>query len=86
MAQVKTSNRDRKERLTLETLRNFQTREFAEMILHITTQKMPSSLADWQSLPLEERIILVQFAQQMESLGMLVAEKYIDLSRKIKNA
>lgn len=79
VAQVKTSNRDRKERLTLETLRNFQTREFAEMILHITTQKMPSSFADWQSLSLEERVILVQFAQQMESLGMLVAEKYIDL-------
>ncbi len=31
IAQVNTANRDRRERLTIETLRNFQTREFAEL-------------------------------------------------------
>ncbi len=33
IAQVKAAGRDRRERLTLETLRNFQTREFAELML-----------------------------------------------------
>ena len=79
IVQAKTANRDRKERLTLETLRNFQTREFSELLFYITTEKMPSSLAQWQGLPANERILLIQFGQEMESLGMLVAERYIDL-------
>jgi hypothetical protein len=33
IVQVRTAARDRKERFTLETLRNFQTHEFAELIL-----------------------------------------------------
>ena len=32
IAEVRAAARDRRERLTLETLHNFQTREFAEMI------------------------------------------------------
>jgi hypothetical protein len=79
IVQARTANRDRKERLTLETLRNFQTREFSELLFYITTGKMPSSLAQWQNLPANERILLIQFGQEMESLGMLVAERYIDL-------
>ena len=35
IAQVKATKRDRRERLTLEALRNFQTREFAELISYI---------------------------------------------------
>ena len=33
VAQVNAVKKDRRERLTLETLRNFQSREFAELIL-----------------------------------------------------
>ena len=35
IARVKATKRDRRERLTLEALRNFQTREFAELISYI---------------------------------------------------
>ena len=79
IAQVRAAARDRRERLTLETIRNFQSREFAELIHYITTSKMPSTRQEMNELPDHERIFLIQFAQQMESLGMLVAEKLIDL-------
>ena len=79
IAQVRIASRDRRERLTLETMRNFQTREFAELILYITTTKMPSNISEWALKPAEERIRFIQFAQQMESLGLLVAEKLINL-------
>src|SRR6185312_13425917 len=51
IAQVRTTARDRQERLTLEALRNFQTREFAELIHYITTHKMPSSREELQARP-----------------------------------
>ena len=79
IAQVKAAARDRRERLTLEALRNFQTREFAELIHYITSQNVPSSRKEMEALPTNERIIFIQLAQQMESLGILVAEKYINL-------
>jgi|SRR5215212_2591624 len=79
IAQVKTSNRDRKERLTLETLRNFQTRDFAELLLHITMQKMPATLKEWHVVPADDRIKYIQFGQEMESVGMLVAERLINI-------
>jgi len=79
IAEVKAAARDRRERLTLETLRNFQTREFAELIGYITTREMPSSRKEMTSLPGNERILFIQLAQQMESLGILVAEKFINI-------
>jgi hypothetical protein len=79
IAQVKAAARDRQERLTLETLRNFQTREFAELMFIITTQNMPGNQQEMRSLPAENQVIFIQFAQQMESLGILVAEKLIDI-------
>ena len=79
LAQVKASARDRKERLTLETIRNFQTREFAELIFFVTTNKFPVSIAEFNQVPAKERILLIQFAQQMETLGMQVAEGLINL-------
>jgi len=79
LAQVKAAARDRKERLTLETLRNFQTREFAELIRYITITNMPASRRELEALPANEHIIFIQLAQQMESLGILVAEKFIDI-------
>ena len=51
IAQVNTANRDRRERLTIETLRNFQTREFAELILFINSHNMPSNSKEMNALP-----------------------------------
>ena len=79
IAQVKAAARDRKERLTLETLRNFQTHEFAELINLINTSDMPSTREEMNALPVKDQVNFIQFAQQMESLGILVAEKIINI-------
>ncbi len=79
IAQVRAAARDRRERLTLEALRNFQTREFAELIYYTMDTKLPSSRKELDSLPANDRIMFIQFAQQMESLGILVAEKFINI-------
>jgi hypothetical protein len=79
IAQVRAAARDRKERLTLETLRNFQTREFAELIQFVTTASFPKTQEEMDSLPVNQQTMLIQFSQQMENLGMLVAENLIDL-------
>ncbi|TAL45721.1 MAG: hypothetical protein EPN92_07115 [Chitinophagaceae bacterium] len=80
IAQVKAAARDRRERFTLETLRNFQTREFAELIHYMTTSgNMPSNRKEWEALSANDHIIFIQLAQLMESLGMLVADKFINI-------
>lgn len=79
IAQVNAAARDRKERLTLEAMRNFQSREFAELISYVTSHKMPKTLEELRALPESERVLLIQFGQQMEMLGMLVAERIIDI-------
>jgi hypothetical protein len=80
VVQVKAAARDRKERFTLESLRNFQTREFAELIHFITRSgNMPANRKELEALPANDRIIFIQLAQEMESLGLLVADKFIDM-------
>jgi len=79
IVQVKAASRDRRERLTLETLRNFQTQEFAELIFYITSKKLPATSESFRALPAEDQIMLIRFSQQMESLGILVAEKFINI-------
>ena len=79
IAQVKAAARDRRERFTLEALHNFQTREFAEMIHYITNQNMPRNQKELMSLPVKDQVIFIEFGQQMESLGILVAEKLINI-------
>jgi hypothetical protein len=79
IAQVRAAARDRHERLTLETLRNFQTREFAELMYHIITREMPKTGAELRAWPAEQQIPFIQLAQQMESLGILVAEKLVNI-------
>lgn len=79
IAQVKAANRDRRERLTIETLRNFQTREFAELILFVNSHNMPSNSKEMSALSSKEQLFIIQFGQQMESLGMLVAERLINI-------
>jgi hypothetical protein len=85
IAQVRAAKRDRRERLTLEMLRQFQTRGFVELLLYIDSNDMPSSWAEFQKLPAKERLNLVQFGQQMESLGMLVADGLINMDAVDKN-
>ncbi|MDX6528155.1 MAG: hypothetical protein QOH41_1668, partial [Blastocatellia bacterium] len=46
IAQVKAAKRDRRERLTLEMLRQFQTRDFVELLLYIDSNDMPSNWAE----------------------------------------
>src|SRR5205085_2815264 len=79
VVQVRAAARDRRERFTLDTLRAFDTREFAELIYFVTNKKAAKTREEFSALPAEDQIILIQAAQQMESLGMLVYEKYIDL-------
>ena len=79
IAQVQAARRDRRERLTMETIRNFQTKEFAELLLFTSSHKMPATRQELSALPEHERINFVAFAQQMESLGILVAEGLINL-------
>jgi hypothetical protein len=79
IAQVRAAARDRKERLTLETLRTFQTREFAELSLYINSHQLPASREEMAALPGSEQAIIFQFGQEMEGLGMLVAERLIDI-------
>ena len=80
IAQINASKTDRRERLTLETLRNFQSREFAEIILFITTTKFPKNQKEWLSWPEDERIKFIQIGQEMESLGILLADRLIDIN------
>ena len=79
IVQTKASARDRRERLTLETLNNYQTREFAELLFFMNTHEMPQTMEEQKALPAKDQVILIQLAQQMESLGILVAEKFINI-------
>ena len=79
VAQVRAAARDRRERLTLEALRAFQTEEFAASIHRIINKGLPATQAELQALPEHEQILFIQFAQQMEGLGILVADGLINL-------
>jgi hypothetical protein len=79
IAQVSAAARDRRERLTLETLRNFQTREFAELMQYLALRDVPQHYDGWKALPPAEQVLIMQFAQQMESLGILVAQRLVNL-------
>ncbi|HTD39938.1 MAG TPA: hypothetical protein VK671_04900 [Mucilaginibacter sp.] len=79
IAQVKNAKKDRRERLTLDTLRSFQTREFAEMLHYINNIKIPTSTTEWSNWPEEDQIRVVHLSQQMESLGLLLAERFISI-------
>ncbi len=79
IAQVKAAERDRRERLTLETLRVFNTREFSELIYFVTRIELLKTREDFLAMPPDQQIMLIQASQQMESVGMLVYEGYIDL-------
>jgi hypothetical protein len=77
--QVRQAARDRRERSTMEALRNLQTREFAELSGKLTYHKTPSNFKEFDQLSLLEQAKYIQFGQEMESLGILVAEGLIDI-------
>ncbi|PWT74476.1 MAG: hypothetical protein C5B59_11090 [Bacteroidetes bacterium] len=79
VAQVNAARRDRRERLTLETLREFQTREFVELMNYILRHDLPVNQEGLRAIPDEEQVKVIQFGQVMESLGILVAERLINL-------
>lgn len=79
IVQARQAARDRRERLTLQTLRNFQTREFAELSAKLSYHKTPSSFKEFQQLTIQEQAKYIQFSQEMETLGILVAEQLIDI-------
>jgi len=78
IAQVRAAARDRRERLTLEALRSFQTREYCELIQYIISHKMPADRTELEGMALGEQVLLIQVAQSMEMLGILVAERYVN--------
>jgi hypothetical protein len=77
--QVRDVARDRRERRTMEALHNFQSREFAELSGRITYHKTPSNLKEFERLPLNEQAKFIQFSEEMESLGILVADRLIEI-------
>ena len=77
--QVRDVARDRRERRTMEALHNFQSREFAELSGRITYHKTPSNLKEFEQLPLNEQAKFIQFSEEMESLGILVADRLIEI-------
>jgi hypothetical protein len=79
IVQVRISARDRRERLTLQTLREFQTREFVELIQFINSNKLPANREEMAALPAGDQAKLIQLGQEMESLGILVAEGFINI-------
>ena len=79
IAQVRAAARDRRERLTLDSLRHFQTRDFSELMFYIINQTFPADQRGFRKLPAKDQVMLLQFGQEMESLGILVSEGLIDL-------
>lgn len=79
IAQVRIARRDRKERLTLETLRAFATHEFAELMNFVNSDRFPKDRIESRALSPEDTVKLLHFAQLMESLGILVAEGLVDV-------
>jgi hypothetical protein len=79
IAQVRTAAKDRRERLTIQTLKEFQSREFAELMQFILNNNMPANQEGLRNLSVDDQVSLMQFAQEMESLGILVAEKLINI-------
>ena len=79
IAQVRAAARDRRERLTVEALRSFQSREFAELLQFVISDRVPTSRKHMETLPVQDQVLFYQLAQEMEMLGILVADKYIDM-------
>jgi len=79
IVQVKQAARDRRERFTLDTLRTFSTRETAELMNFVGSDRFPKTREEARALEGMDNVMMIQFSQLMESLGFLVAEGFIDI-------
>ncbi len=80
IVQVRTASQDRRERLTVDTLHSFQTREFAELLHQLSrVTEVPLNYQEWLNWPAEYQICFIHLSQQMESLGLLLAERLINI-------
>lgn len=79
IVQTRAAARDRRERLTLETLHNYQTAEFARLIFRVNTYPVPDTMAEWKKSPDSTQELFIQFTQEMESLGIRVAEHFVSM-------
>jgi hypothetical protein len=80
LVQAQIAARDRRERLTLETLRFVQTHEFAGFMYRVNIGLIPATNQARKAMSAEDQTGFIQFAQEMESLGMLVMDEVIDLT------
>ena len=80
IGQVRSANRDRRERLTIETVRAMQTRQLAEHFQRIGSQDLPSTFSALRALPPAEQVSIIHYAQQMEMLGLMVYDGMIELA------
>src|SRR4030095_13719075 len=79
IVQFRQAAQDRRERLTMEALRNFQTREFSELTGQLSYHKALSDFKEFEQLALDQQAKFIQFGQEMEQLGILVAEGLIEI-------
>ncbi len=77
--QVLAASRDRKERLTIEVLRAFQTREFAQHMMGLRDHPPPTTAKKWLEMPEKTRTMYLHFSQEMEMLGLLVFDRKLDI-------
>ena len=78
--QVLAAVRDRRERLTIEVIRGFQSREFSQQVLDLRANPPPETAKAWLALPEATRVTQMHFLQEMEMLGLLVYDGTIDLN------
>ena len=57
IAQARGAARDRRERLSLQALRSFQTREFVELMQYINSHEMPENSDDLTKAPVRDQIV-----------------------------
>lgn len=79
IVQYRIAARERRESLTMEAVRSFSSREFAELIYFINNAAIPTSYQEFMAVSAEDQIKFVQLSQTMESLGMMVYERMINV-------
>ena len=69
-----------RERLTVATVQGMQTREMAAHFQRISSHDIPSTFSGIRSLPADEQVSIIHYAQQMEMLGLMVYDGMIELA------
>jgi hypothetical protein len=80
IGQVRSANRDRRERLTVATVQGMQTREMAAHFQRLGSHDIPSTFSGIRALPADEQVSIIHYAQQMEMLGLMVYDGMIELA------